>query len=451
MRLAQLFSMVLIATSAAALAASFRGPRFQPEGMPSTMPVRCQVWHNLPGAQITDTLATDDLEQTPLQTQSIGPLEFAPGFKDEWACSMSALIAPPVTGKYTFSIAARDSGILFLSSDATMAHRKYIAEVPSATDIHTYRWYSSQASRSIELVAGKRYFIQAICKSGPGPGGISVGWTLPNGTFQGPIPADRLREYTGDVTLPDQRVHRLILSLKPDQPPTTQPGIHKFVRGAHVDVDGDSQDLSYLMFMPKSIETSTDPLPMMVFLHGNNRQGYSLTGVEQTGPLRNIEANAKLRDWLPMIVLAPQLPPDWRWDTPGAAQSVNALVEQLCRRYPRIDRHRIYLTGLSMGGKGTWLTLEDSPQTYAAVAPISAVDVRPDLAPELLKNLPELHIICGGNDNGFTAGSKRMYAALKPALGDRVQLTVFDHEGHGVWDHFYPTQAFYEELLKFSK
>jgi hypothetical protein len=85
------------------------------------------------------------------------------------------------------------------------------------------------------------------------------------------------------------------------------------------------------------------------------------------------------------------------------------------------------------------------------VMPISAVDVRPDDAPQMLKDLPDLHIVCGGQDGGFTAGSHRMYESLKPTLGDRVQLTVFPNEGHSVWDHFYAYQSFYEELMKYSR
>jgi predicted esterase len=418
---------------------------------PATMQVCCQIWHDLPGAQITDTLATTDLQRPPSEVRQLDPMEFVPNFKDQWACSMSALLTVPVTGRYRFNIAARDSGILFLSTDDSPAHRRYIAEVPAATNLHDYRWYSSQLSEPIDLEKGQRYFIQAIGKSGPGPGAISVGWTLPNGTFQGPIPFQRFVSYSGSLSVPDMRVHQLVMTLKPDVPPTTQPGVHRFIRGVHVDVDGNSQDMSYLLYMPRALVTTNDPLPMLIFLHGNSRQGYSLTAVEQLGPMRSIESDKKLGEWMPMVVMVPQLPPEWRWDTPGAAQSVNALVEKLCQRFPRIDRNRIYLTGLSMGGKGTWLTLEASPQIYAAAAPFSAVDVRPDLAPQLLKNIRYLHIVCGGNDNGFTTGSHRMYEALKPTLGDRVQFTEYPGEGHNVWDHYYPFQSFYETLLKFSK
>ncbi len=439
-----------------------------------SQPVRCDFWRDVPGAQITDTLTTNDLQRPADGSRMLRSMEFAPGFTDEWACSMSAVITAPVSGRYFFFIASRDSGLLFLSTDETPQHRRFIAETPAGTDLHSYHYYASQTSDPIELVAGKAYFIEALCKSGSGsnsgpasgpgsgPGGLSIGWMPVSKTFQAPIPAMYMRPYKGVVTPPDLRVHDVMVSLKAPatqpvtaQAVTTQPaqlaGLHPYVRGAHFQVDGREDDLSYLMFMPRIADTTRDSLPMMVFLHGNSRQGYSLQAIEQSSPIRTIERDPQLRDWLPMIVLCPQLPPDWRWDTPGAAAVINRLVEQLCRQNPRIDRHRIYLTGLSMGGKGTWLTVENSPQTYAAVAPFSAVDVRPDIAPELLKNLGNLHIVCGGDDGGFTAGSKRMYAALKPVLGDRVQLTVFEHEGHNVWDHYYSTRGFYEELLRFSK
>jgi len=66
-----------------------------PQGGPpskATVPaVKCQIWRNLPGAQITDTLATNDLQRQPDETRTIDKLEFAPGLKDGWACSISGL------------------------------------------------------------------------------------------------------------------------------------------------------------------------------------------------------------------------------------------------------------------------------------------------------------------------------------------------------------------------
>jgi pimeloyl-ACP methyl ester carboxylesterase len=448
LRFLQLPLIVLMVFSAGLIPARLPKP-----GATGTInPICCQIWRNDPGAQITDTLATSDLQRPPDEIRPIDKLEFLPGFQDGWACSISGLIQPPVTGNYRFQIASHDSGLLFLSTDESSTNRRFIAETPAATDLHNYRYYSAQNSEAIQLIAGHRYFIQTIVKSLPGGSGcVSIAWTLPTGKQQGPIPAEFFSPASGAAPPPSLRVNQFSLSLKPEDAPTTQPGLHRFIRGAQIQVNGKSDEMSYLMDLPKEFSTTADPKPMLVFLHGNNRQGYDTLGLEQTGPIHDLEMNPQLANWLPMIILAPQLPPDYRWDTPGAAQAVNALVHQLCLRYSWIDRKRIYLTGLSMGGKGTWLTLENSPDTYAAAVPISAVDVRPDQAPQTLKDLPELHIACGSEDGGFTAGSHRMYEALKPVLGDRVQFTQFDHEGHSIWDHFYASQAFYEHLLKFSR
>jgi predicted peptidase len=145
--------------------------------------------------------------------------------------------------------------------------------------------------------------------------------------------------------------------------------------------------------------------------------------------------------------LFPQLPDGWRWDTPGAGEMVGELVEQICRKYPRVDRDRIYLSGLSMGGKGTWLAAYASPQTYAMIAPISAVAVRPKAAPEKFAGM-YTWIICGEYDHLFTQGSKQMYEAMQGLGSERVRLTVVPQGQHYCWNQFYPTRSFYEELMR---
>jgi dienelactone hydrolase len=104
-----------------------------------------------------------------------------------------------------------------------------------------------------------------------------------------------------------------------------------------------------------------------------------------------------------------------------------------------------------MGGKGTWLTALDDPTLYANITTFSAVAVHPTTAGARLAGVPHLHIICGGDDGDFAAGSQAMYAAIKPALGDRVELTVVPHEGHGVWGRYYPDPAFYKDLMAYHR
>ena len=157
---------------------------------------------------------------------------------------------------------------------------------------------------------------------------------------------------------------------------------------------------------------------------------------------------AEFRKNFNYIALSPQSIPGRRWDSPGSSTGVVQLLKYVLQNF-RVDADRVYITGLSMGGKATWLVAEEAPELFAAVAPISAVDVEPAKACTLFKNT-SLWIICGGSDGGFTEGSRKMYKALKEASVD-VQLTVIPNEGHGVWPYFYEDLKFYDWLVQHKR
>jgi predicted peptidase len=140
--------------------------------------------------------------------------------------------------------------------------------------------------------------------------------------------------------------------------------------------------------------------------------------------------------------------PGTRWDTPGQITAAVKLLDEISNKY-RVDKDRVYATGLSMGGKGTWLIGHEAPDRFAAIAPISAVAVEPDKAVAHFSKM-SLWIICGANDGGFTEGSKQMADVLKKGNCD-VELMVFPNEGHGVWARYYPDVKFYEWLLKHKR
>jgi predicted esterase len=418
---------------------------------PGVGSIRCEIWRNINGGQITDSLAAGELSGKPDETKPLDAFEFNPAPEAPDACALTGYVIPPVTGEYKFEISADDTALLYFSTDQNFANRKNIASVPTALNVHEFNRYAAQTSKPIKLTAGKRYFIEALMKNQDGPSHVTVGWFLPDGTEEAPIPGKRLVPATTFVKPPEAQIEPPKLTLKPENPPSLKPGFHKFVEGAHVEWPQESIDMSYLLFLPNSFDTTRDKRPLMIFLHGNSHQGTDLGGVMNEGPAQYLIEDNKLHDWFPMIALFPQLPPDWRWDRPGAPQAVNALIRAICAKYPRIDQKRIYLTGLSMGGKGSWLTALDSPQTFAAITTFSAVAVRPQQAKVKLAGVKNIHIICGGDDGDFAAGSKQMFDVLHTTLGDRVQFTAVPHEGHGVWGRYYPNQSFYEELLRFSK
>jgi hypothetical protein len=418
----------------------------------NTGSIRCEIWHNLDGGQITDALADGALSAPAGETRSLDSFELNPAPEEQQACALRGFIIPPATGDYRFEISGDDTALLYLSRDQSYSAAKIIASVPTFTGVRDFKHFTAQTSKPIHLLASKHYFIEALLKNQDGTSHVSVGWILPDATEEAPIPGKRLIPAIGFVPAPVAHVEPPRLTLKSDPSRDRAPGFHKFPLGAHVELSGgESMDMSYLLYLPKTFDTTHDKRPLLIFLHGNSHQGTDLEGCLDEGPAQYLHDDPNLADWFPMIGLFPQLPGDWRWDSPGAPQIVNALIKPICVKFPRIDRNRIYLTGLSMGGKGTWLTALDSPGTFADLTTFSAVAVRPNIARTKLAGLKNIHIICGADDGEFADGSKQMYQTLEPALGSRVQLTVVEHEGHGVWGRYYPNREIYQEMMKFSK
>jgi pimeloyl-ACP methyl ester carboxylesterase len=413
--------------------------------------VAVRIWLHVDGGSITDTLATDQLKAAPTQARSVAGFELDPAPPEPQACDLAAEVTAPKTGSYTFFISGDDTALLFLSTDESAARRQVIASVPVVTGHREYHKFASQTSKPIALIAGHRYLLEAVLKNANGDSHVSVGWQMPDGTVEAPIPAARLSAAPPNLPLPTYRADQAKVTLRPADAPAKTFGFTRFVGGAHAEFPDKSIDVSYLMFLPHQFTDASGKVPLLIFLHGNGHQGTNLDGAINEATPYYLDHDKALADWFPMVGLFPQLPPDWRWDTPGAASVVSGLIRGVCDKYPRIDRNRIYLTGLSMGGKGTWLTALDSPELFAAVTPMSAVSVQPNVAKARLAGLKNLHIICGGDDGDFAAGSKEMYAAIKPVMGSRVQLTVVPRCGHDVWNRYCPTREFYEEFLKFSR
>lgn len=152
-----------------------------------------------------------------------------------------------------------------------------------------------------------------------------------------------------------------------------------------------------------------------------------------------------------MYCLLPQTPVGWRWDSPGAPRALNALVQAIVDRNPRVDPNRLYLTGVSMGAKGVWTAASAAPRMYAGLVPFSSVAVRRAHVAAELAGPPYVHIICGGDDGRFTIGSKQMYDVLHPTFGARCRLTIVPNAGRDIWGRFYSKPEFYTDLTRYSR
>ena len=106
------------------------------------------------------------------------------------------------------------------------------------------------------------------------------------------------------------------------------------------------QETQYLLYLPDGYLNDTiKKWPLLIFLHGSGESGIELNKVKVNGPPELIEQGKKF----PFIVVSPQAPPNTGWK----AEVLKGMLDDLKRKY-RVDKDRVYLTGLSMGGFGTW-------------------------------------------------------------------------------------------------
>lgn len=198
------------------------------------------------------------------------------------------------------------------------------------------------------------------------------------------------------------------------------------------------QNISYVLDYPQNVKGE---VPLIVFLHGSGERGTDLEKVKAHSPFtyKNLIKE-------PVAILAPQCPENLWWDT----EAVYHLIREIQKKY-RIDSSRIYLTGLSMGGWGTWKLANEHPEMFAAVAPVCAPSDRWMKATvERYKGLP-IKIFHGGNDDiVLPVTSIEMYQAVKKINQD-VTLTIFPDDNHNSWDSTYSDPGFYAWMLSQRK
>jgi predicted peptidase len=198
-----------------------------------------------------------------------------------------------------------------------------------------------------------------------------------------------------------------------------------------------ASDYGYQFFLPKAYAANTDEkFPLIIFLHGSGERGADLAKVKVHGPPKIVDSDPNF----PFIVVSPQAPEGERWDV----SKLDALLAEVRKNY-RIDESRIYLTGLSMGGFGTWDWAIARPGLFAAIAPVCG---RSDVSKAaMLKDMP-IWAFHGDNDTAVDmAGSFDMVAAVRKA-GGNPRLTIYPDTGHDSWTRTYADPALYYWFLQ---
>ena len=202
-----------------------------------------------------------------------------------------------------------------------------------------------------------------------------------------------------------------------------------------------SVNLHYLLYLPSDYKTSTKRYPVIFFLHGSGEKGNDLSFVHKLPLLKYAESHPDF----PFIVIAPQCPEIHRWSE--QLVDINALLDDIIKQY-RVDESRIYLTGLSMGGEGTWRLAMKYPQRFAAIAPLCGwADLR--LAYKV-KSLP-IWVFHGDKDDTVPfRQSEEIVDYLKKAGAD-IKFTVIPGASHDIWTQTYGSSTIYDWFLAHQK
>jgi len=199
--------------------------------------------------------------------------------------------------------------------------------------------------------------------------------------------------------------------------------------------------LRYLLFLPreyKAREQRGEKWPLILFLHGMGERGDDLERVKIHGIAKIVETQPDF----PFIALSPQCPDGNMWW--HHILTLKGLLDEVLADYA-VDPQRVYLTGLSMGGYGTWSLAMAYPELFAAIAPICGGGM-----PEWVVALKEVPVWAfhGAEDPLVPLErGQRLVDALR-AWGGDVRFTVYPGVGHDSWTQTYENPELYEWFLQ---
>ena len=177
-------------------------------------------------------------------------------------------------------------------------------------------------------------------------------------------------------------------------------------------------DLKYLFFLPKDYYSDKNTgWPLILFLHGMGERGADLELVK----IHGIPKIVKEQIDFPFIAVSPQCPIEYVWRDDDMQQALENLLQKIVENY-RVDKTRIYVTGLSMGGYGTWSLAARRPDLFAAAVPICGGGDPATV--NILKNMP-IWVFHGGLDGVvLPEESEKMVRALERAGGKVRYLSL---------------------------
>ncbi len=196
----------------------------------------------------------------------------------------------------------------------------------------------------------------------------------------------------------------------------------------------------YALYLPEDYaKNPAKKWPLIIFLHGSGERGDDLVKLNKHGPPKLVAGGQSF----PVIIVAPQCPSGKSWD----AYAVKALVDE-AKKNQRVDNDRVYLTGISMGGFGTWDTLCMYPDVFAAAVPICGGAGINVVRFDALKEKP-IWIFHGAKDSSVPVSfSETAYARLQKGGATKVKLTIYPDAPHDCWTETFENAELWKWLFE---
>lgn len=222
--------------------------------------------------------------------------------------------------------------------------------------------------------------------------------------------------------------------------------------------DKDGNQLLYRIYTPENLN-SDKKIPIILLLHGAGERGND--NKKQIAHGFKQIAQYSIQSKNPAIIIAPQCPKGQQWvnvkwntkahDMPEkSSNSLKLAMELLNNKISTmpVDKNRVYITGLSMGGYGTWDAISRNPELFAAALPLcGGADIKQ--APKLTK-MP-IWTVHGDKDGAIPVSRSRDIVKAIKSAGGKIIYTEHPGVGHNVWSKTYSDKKILDWLFNQKK
>lgn len=195
--------------------------------------------------------------------------------------------------------------------------------------------------------------------------------------------------------------------------------------------------LYYLLHLPKDY-SNKKKWPLIISLHGAGERGSDTALLKRFGIQKRLSSD----DTLPFIVVCPQCPENSIWEM--QFDLLTELIEHIQKEFA-IDDKRLFLTGYSMGGYGTWNYAMLNPSKFAAIVPVSGGAMIAKSA-KFLKDV-RIWIFHGAMDKSVPIEESQKLVDILKANNANIKFTIYPDAGHEVCTTAYENDELYEWLL----